>query len=215
MATAFAAHVQLFDHNSAKSLEIPPNTSSLVSGPVGNPHAGVDSAEGWDPRGVRSERLRVGQYGVQTADRSAEWVDEFDDILAGDAEYAERLHSLVAKVIAGMVRACVTHSDITRLQWQSVADKYRERWAQGDLDGIMPVIGELMSWLRNAGVEPLRVAGLTELVNDPALVRVRRIVVIDWDTNLVDVLRTVAGAVAQAPKLNVVRRSAPASPPEA
>ena len=65
-------------------------------------------------------------------------------------------------------------------------------------------MGELMSWLRNAGVEPLRVAGLTELVNDPALVRVRRIVVIDWDTNLVDVLRTVAGAVAQAPKLSVV-----------
>ena len=153
----------------------------------------------------------MGQYGMQTADRSAEWVDEFDDILAGDAEYAERLHSLVAKVIAGMVRECVTHSDITRLQWQSVADKYRERWAQGDLDGIMPVMGELVSWLRSAGVEPVRVAGLTELVNDPCLTRVRRIVVIDWDTNLVDVLRAVAGAVAQAPKVNVVRKSAPVS----
>ena len=137
--------------------------------------------------------MRVGQYGIKSAERGAEWVDEFDDILAGDAEYAERLHSLVSKVIAGMVRACVTHSDITRLQWQSVADKYRERWAQGDLDGIMPVMGELMGWLRSAGVEPIRVAGLTELVNDPALARVRRIVVIDWDTNLVDVLRTVAG----------------------
>lgn len=135
----------------------------------------------------------MGQHGIHTAGRSAEWVDEFDDILAGDAEYAERLHSLVSKVIAGMVRACVTHSDITRLQWQSVADKYRERWAQGDLDGIMPVMGELMGWLRSAGVEPVRVAGLTELVNDPALARVRRIVVIDWDTNLVDVLRTAAG----------------------
>lgn len=130
---------------------------------------------------------------VQTADRSAEWVDEIDDILASDAEDAERLHSLVSKVIAGMVRACVTHSDITRLQWQSVADKYRERWAQGDLDGIMPVMGELMGWLRSAGVEPIRVSGLSELINDPALARVRRIVVIDWDTNLVDVLRTVAG----------------------
>ena len=135
----------------------------------------------------------MGQYGIRTADRSAEWVDEFDDILTGDAEHAERLHSLVSKVIAGMVRACVTHSDITRLQWQSVAEKYRERWAQGDLDGIMPVMGELMGWLRSAGVEPIRIAGLSELVNDPALARVRRIVVIDWDTNLVDVLRTAAG----------------------
>jgi hypothetical protein len=135
----------------------------------------------------------VGKYGIQTADRSAEWVDELDDILTGDAEYAERLHSMVSKVVAGMVRACVTHSDFTRLQWQSVADKYRERWAQGDLDGIMPVMGELVSWLRSAGIEPVRVAGLTELLNDPGLARVRRIVVIDWDTNLVDVLRTVAG----------------------
>jgi len=135
----------------------------------------------------------VGKYGIQTADRSAEWVDEFDDILAGDAEYAERLQSMVSKVVAGMVRACVTHSDFTRLQWQSIADKYRERWAQGDLDGVMPVMGELVSWLRSAGIEPVRVAGLTELLNDPGLARVRRIVVIDWDTNLVDVLRTVAG----------------------
>ena len=135
----------------------------------------------------------MGQYGIRTADRSAEWIDEFDDILAGDAEYAERLHSLVSKVIAGMVRACVTHSDITRLQGHSVTEKYRERWAQGDLDGIMPVMGELMGWLRSAGVEPIRIAGLSELVNDPALARVRRIVVIDWDTNLIDVLRTAAG----------------------
>ena len=155
--------------------------------------------------------MRVGQYGVQTADRSAEWIDEFDDMLAGDAEDAERLHSLAAKVIAGMVRACVTHSDITRLQWQSVADKYRERWAQGDLDGIMPVMGELVSWLRNAGVEPIRVAGLTELINDPALARVRRVVAIDWDTNLVDVLRSVAGAAGQAPKCKLVGKSASAT----
>ena len=96
-----------------------------------------------------------------------------------------------------MVRACVTHSDLTRLQWQSVADKYRDRWAQGDLDGIMPVMGELVSWLRSAGVEPVRVAGLTELINDPDLARVRRLAVIDWDTNIVDVLRTVVHAVVR------------------
>jgi hypothetical protein len=55
------------------------------------------------------------------------------------------------------------------------------------------MMGELVSWLRSAGVEPVRVAGLTELVNDPALARVRRIVVIDWDATLVDVLRTAVG----------------------
>ena len=195
MARVFAeVQLRLFDHNSAKSLENLPDPSSLVTGPVGNPPGwGVRQHRGADSPGVRSERLRVGQYGVQTVDRSAEWVDEFDDILAGDQECAERLQGLVSKVIAGMVRACVTHSDITRLQWQSVADKYRERWAQGDLDGIMPMMGELVSWLRSAGVEPVRVAGLTELVNDPALARVRRIVVIDWDATLVDVLRTAVG----------------------
>ena len=139
----------------------------------------------------------VGQYGIQTATCSAKWVDDFDDIIAEDAECAERLHALVSKVIAGMVRACVTHSDLTRLQWQSVADKYRDRWAQGDLDGIMPVMGELVSWLRSAGVEPVRVAGLTELINDPDLARVRRLAVIDWDTNIVDVLRTVVHAVVR------------------
>jgi hypothetical protein len=202
----------LFYNSSGINSENLPNTSSLVSGSVDNPRAlGVDSTEERDSPGVRSERLRVGEYGIRPADCSTEWVDEFDDILAADAEYAERLHSLASKVIAGMVRACVAHSDITRLQWQSVADKYRERWAQGDLDGIMPVMGELVSWLRRAGVEPVRVAGLTELINDPGLARLRRIVVIDWDTNLVDVLRTVAGAVAQAPRLNVVGKAAPAS----
>jgi len=139
----------------------------------------------------------LGRYGIQTATCSAEWVDDFDDVLAEDAECAQRLHGLVSKVISGMIRACVTHSDLTRIQWQSVADKYRDRWAQGDLDGIMPVMSELMSWLRTAGVEPVRIAGLTELINDPGLARVRREVVIDWDANLIDVLRTVAGAVVR------------------
>lgn len=152
----------------------------------------------------------MGQYGSRTATCSAEWVEEFDDILASDAEYAERLRGLVSRVIAGMVRACVTHSDLTRLQWQSIANKYRDRWAQGDLDGIVPVMGELVGWLRSAGVEPVRVGGLTELVNDPALMRVRRIVVTEWDPGLVEVLRTVAAAVAQVSRLNVVRTEATA-----
>ena len=117
----------------------------------------------------------MGQYGRQAATCNAEWVDEFDDIIANDVECAQRLHGLVSNVISGMVRACVTHSDITRLQWQSIAGKYRDRWAQGDLDGIMPVMGELVTWLRNAGVDPVRIAGLTELINDPGVVQVRRI----------------------------------------
>jgi len=52
--------LQLFDHNSAKSLENEPNTSSLVSGQVGNPSAGFDSTEGRDSPGVRSERFEGG-----------------------------------------------------------------------------------------------------------------------------------------------------------
>ena len=48
-----------------------------------------------------------------------------------------------------------------------------------------------------SGVEPVRVAGLTELINDPDLARVRRLAVIDWDTNIVDVLRTVVHAVVR------------------
>ena len=60
---------------------------------------------------------------------------------------------MLAGAVAGMMRAGFNHSEAARIHCQMSAQKYRERWAQGDLDGVVPVLSDLVNWLRSAGID--------------------------------------------------------------
>lgn len=97
-----------------------------------------------------------------------------DEISITDDDNATHLRCLLSSAIASMLRTCINHSDAARIQWQGAAQKYRERWAQGDLDGIAPVLADLLAWLRRTGIDPSRNAEVRALFNDPVFANVNR-----------------------------------------
>jgi RNA polymerase-interacting CarD/CdnL/TRCF family regulator len=96
--------------------------------------------------------------------------------------------------IASMVRTCLNHSDVARIQWQGAAQKYRERWAQGDIDAIAPVLSDLLAWLRRSGIDPTLNAEVRALFNDPIFAKItRRIPSGDAHSKLLEMFRQLAG----------------------
>ena len=109
-----------------------------------------------------------------------------------DPDCAARLRGKLANAIASMLRQGINYSDDARIQWQGAAQKYRDRWAQGDLDGIAPVLSDLVVWLRRVGIDPSRNAEVKALFNDPVFATIR-ISAIDSHSRLLETFRQLTG----------------------
>jgi hypothetical protein len=111
-----------------------------------------------------------------------------------DPDCAERLRGKLANAIASMLRLGINHSDEARIQWQGAAQKYRDRWAQGDLDAIGPVLSDLLAWLRRMGIDPSGNAEVVALFSDPVLANFqRRIAALDTHSRFLETFRQLAG----------------------
>ena len=110
-----------------------------------------------------------------------------------DPDCAARLRGKLANAIASMLRLGINHSDEARIQWQGAAQKYRERWAQGDLDAIAPVLSDLVAWLRRMGIDPSRNAEVSALFNDPVVAHFQsRIAALDAHSRFLETFRQLA-----------------------
>ena len=142
------------------------------------------------------ERINVGaiDHGAKRYRQEWDWI--LDEVLRENPESAGRLRGLMTKAVASMLRAALNHSDAARIHWQRVAQNYRDRWAQGDLDGIVPVLSDLVSWLRSAGIDPAKNADVAALLNDPCVARIRKwMPAIEYDPNFLYMFRRLADAV--------------------
>jgi hypothetical protein len=111
-----------------------------------------------------------------------------------DPECAARLRGKLTDAVTSMLRLGINHSDAARIQWQGAAQKYRERWAQGDLDAIAPVLADLVAWLRRNGIDPSRNAEVRALFNDPVFASFRgRIPHGHGHSKLLEMFRQLAG----------------------
>lgn len=130
-----------------------------------------------------------------------EWPVEqrnLDVALKNDPESASRVRGLLTNAVAGMLRAGFNHSEAARIHCQMSAQKYRERWAQGDLHGLVPVLPDLVNWLRLAGIDPYGNADVAALLNDPYVQKVRsRITPVSYDRDFVTMFRQLATAIGR------------------
>lgn len=80
------------------------------------------------------------------------------------------------------------------MQWLTVANKHRERWAQGDLDGIIPVLSDLLPWMRQSGINVADNADVLALFRDPSFDKMRKwIPALDRDPKMFELFRQLAG----------------------
>lgn len=112
-----------------------------------------------------------------------------------DPDCTARLRGKLVNAISSMMRIGINHSDVARMQWQGVAQKYRDRWAQGDVDGILPVLSELLIWMRQTNIDLSRNSDVVALFNDPGFRNLRsRIPAINRDPKMLDMFRRFAAA---------------------
>jgi hypothetical protein len=115
-----------------------------------------------------------------------------------DQECVARLRGKMSNAIASMLRQGINHSDAARIQWQGAAQKYRERWAQGDLDALAPVLTDLVAWLRRTGIDPSRNAEVKALLGDPVFANGwNRIPAIAGHSRLLETFRQIASPAAK------------------
>lgn len=105
-----------------------------------------------------------------------------------------RIRALLSAAIASMIRTCLDHSEAARIYWQTVTTRHRERWAQGDLEAIVPILSDLLPWIREAGIDLRANADVTALFRDPAFDRIRSwIPALQGDPAVFDLFRQLAG----------------------
>jgi hypothetical protein len=122
--------------------------------------------------------------------------DDADQIPTTNDDYANRLRGLLSSAIASMLRNCIDHSDAARIHWQMVAQKHRECWAQGDLDGLIPILSDLLPWIREAGIDLSANSDVAALYKDPSFEKVRNVFRANGcDPKIFDMFRQLAGGV--------------------
>lgn len=130
-----------------------------------------------------ADRQAVASFGADASESSN--TDDEGDV---------RLRGLLSAAIASMLRTCIDHNDAARIYWQTVTTKHRERWAQGDLDAIVPILSDLLPWIREAGIDLRGNADVAALFRDPSFDKIRNwIPAIQCDPGVFDLFRQLAG----------------------
>lgn len=81
-------------------------------------------------------------------------------------ECPARIRYLLSRAVAGVVRDGLTHSDASATRWHKTSDAYRQLWSQGQLEDIVPLTADLLTWLQLEGLDPARNPDALALFND-------------------------------------------------
>jgi Concanavalin A-like lectin/glucanases superfamily len=144
---------------------------------IGNSHppsaaidGSVDDVKIWriNPQRVDAEFLgRPVDAGVRQC--LVDWTRAVGGALRADPQCARQVSDLLDRAVASISREALNHSGATRARFEDAAQEYRHLWSQGDLDKIVPVLADLVSWLQMAGLDPLDNADVAALLNDECL----------------------------------------------
>jgi len=108
-------------------------------------------------------------------------------------ECPEHIRHLISRAIASVIRDGQSHSGASQTRWHKASDTYRQLWSEGNLDDIVPLMADLVSWLQLEGLDPARNADVIALFNDDCWKRLLDIAPpIECDVQFTDMLRDLA-----------------------
>jgi hypothetical protein len=101
-----------------------------------------------------------------------DWVRRLNDVLNADPACANQITTLMGRAILSILRTPPGDA-ATAAQWQAAAQRYAELWSQNRLDEIVPVLIDLLAWLRSHGLDPAQNADMQALLNSDCLAKLR------------------------------------------
>jgi hypothetical protein len=100
------------------------------------------------------------------------WVREVNKILAADQDCARAIFDLIGVALTSILRVPDGDAE-TKAQWEFATQRYAELWAQNRLDEIVPVLIDLLAWLRSHSLDPAQNAALQALTNNDCFAKLR------------------------------------------
>jgi hypothetical protein len=101
-----------------------------------------------------------------------EWIRKLNDVLDAERDCADEITTLIGRAVASILRVPAGDAE-TAAQWDFAAQRYAELWADNRLEEIVPVLIDLVAWLRSHGLDPGQNADLQALFNNDCFVRLR------------------------------------------
>jgi hypothetical protein len=102
----------------------------------------------------------------------AEWSRAFGAAADDNRDCAVRLRHLIRRAIESVIRDGLNHGDQTRDRWRLASDEYRRLWSEGNLEDIVPILADLISYLQLVGLDPNQNPDVAALLNEPCLKRI-------------------------------------------
>jgi Concanavalin A-like lectin/glucanases superfamily len=99
----------------------------------------------------------------------AQWTQALRDVLSRHLDCAIHLRDMIRRAIDSLIRDGLNHGVQTDERWHKAADSYRDHWSHGDLADIVPVLVDLVTWLRLAGLDPRHNPDVVALLDDACL----------------------------------------------
>ena len=100
-----------------------------------------------------------------------DWLSRLTDFAREDPDCVTRVMSLIRGAVDDLLARSSAQSDAVRREWQSVSQRYRERWQTGDLDSVGQVLVAHYDYLVSAGVDPMDSPAFVALRDDPCVQR--------------------------------------------
>lgn len=156
----------------------PMDTTTMVA--IGNSRAGndgftgsIDDVKVWrlNPRYIDDVSInRPVDVGVEQC--WVDWVRTLNDAFDADRDCADAIITLIGRAVASILRVPDGDTD-TAGQWEFAAQRYAELWADNRLDEIVPVLVDLVAWLKSHGLDPAQNADLQALLNNDCFAKLR------------------------------------------
>ncbi|UMB69118.1 LamG domain-containing protein [Mycobacterium paraterrae] len=125
---------------------------------------------------------------TDTNDCWRQWRRALNAALSDGSECAAVVTDRIARAVAGVMHSAAASDDVAA-QWEFAAQRYAEFWQADQLDQIVPVLVDLVSYLRGAGVDPTNDADVIALIHEPCFDEIRRkLPPLDCDQKFVSML---------------------------
>jgi hypothetical protein len=96
----------------------------------------------------------------------AQWSREIGEELSTDPVCSKHFRDLLVRALQSLARDAMNTSADTRAKLLTAIEKYRDLWRDGDLDDIVAVLADLISYLQLAGLDPNQNPDVVALLND-------------------------------------------------
>lgn len=120
----------------------------------------------------------------------AEWSRRLDEFIRDNPDCWNTLSVLLPRAMFTVMNQIDALPNID-VPFHELTSRYQQLWSEGRLSEMPAVLADLVALLRDAGLDPVHIADLQALLNDPCFASIAEYLPIDCDGEFIDLFASV------------------------